>query len=109
MNKRILVILGHPNRDSFCGAIVHSYMEGAKAAGNEVQLIAVGDLSFDPILHKGYSSIQELEPDLTAGQTAITWAQHIVFVYPLWWGGMPALLKGLHRPRVSAKFRLQTS
>ena len=94
MNKRILVILGHPNHDSFCGAITNSYIEGAKAAGNEIQLISLGDLSFDPVLHKGYISSQDLEPDLVAGQAAITWAQHIVFVYPIWWGAMPALLKG---------------
>ena len=94
MSKRILVVLGHPNSDSFCGAIANSYMEGAKAAGHEVQRIAVGDLSFDPVLHQGYHTVQELEPDLVAGQAAITWAQHVVFVYPIWWGAMPALLKG---------------
>ncbi len=94
MSKRILIILGHPDNDSFCSALANSYMEGAKAAGNEVQRISLGELSFDPVLHKGYSVIQELEPDLVAGQAAITWAQHIVFVYPVWWGAMPALLKG---------------
>lgn len=94
MTKRILVILGHPRRDSFCGAIGNSYVEGAKAAGNEVQQIFLGDLSFDPVLRNGYSTIQELEPDLVAAQSAITWAQHLVFVYPIWWGAMPALLKG---------------
>lgn len=94
MSKRILVILGHPKNDSFCGALANSYVEGAKAAGNEVQLIYLGNLSFDPVLHNGYAMIQELEPDLVAGQAAITWAQHIVFVYPVWWGAMPALLKG---------------
>ena len=94
MSKRVLVILGHPTNDSFCGALANSYVEGAKAAGNEVQLISLGRLSFDPVLHKGYATIQELEPDLVTAQTAITWAQHIVFVYPIWWGAMPALLKG---------------
>ncbi len=94
MSKRILVILGHPNSDSYCGAIASAYIEGAKAAGNEVQLISVGELSFDPVLHKGYTTVQDLEPDLVAGQAAITWAQHIVFVYPIWWGAMPAVLKG---------------
>ena len=74
--------------------IFNGLLEGAKAAGNEVQLISLGNLSFDPVLHNGYATIQELEPDLVAGQAAITWAQHIVFVYPLWWGAMPALLKG---------------
>jgi NAD(P)H dehydrogenase (quinone) len=94
MSKRILVILGHPNNDSFCGAIANSYIEGAKAAGNDVRRIAVGDLSFDPVLRKGYGSVLELEPDLAAAQSAIAWAQQIVFVYPIWWGAMPALLKG---------------
>ena len=94
MSKRILVILGHPANESFCGALVDSYVEGAKAAGNEVQRISLGLLSFDPVLHNGYAKIQELEPDLVTAQDAITWAQHLVFVYPIWWGAMPALLKG---------------
>lgn len=94
MSRRILVILGHPKSNSFCGALANSYVEGATAAGNEVQLISLGKLSFDPVLHNGYDTIQELEPDLVLAQAAITWAQHIVFVYPIWWGAMPALLKG---------------
>jgi putative NADPH-quinone reductase len=94
MSKRILVILGHPGRNSFCGALASSCCEGAKEAGNEVELIALGELSFDPVLHEGYARIQELEPDLVAAQQAISRAQHIVFVYPNWWGGLPALLKG---------------
>lgn len=94
MTKRILVILGHPANKSFCGALADSYVKGAEAAGNEVRLISLGNLSFDPVLHNGYATIQELEPDLVTAQAAITWAQHIVFVYPIWWGAMPALLKG---------------
>jgi NAD(P)H dehydrogenase (quinone) len=94
MSKRVLVILGHPATNSFCGALADSYSEGANAAGNEVQFISLGSLSFDPILHNGYNTIQELELDLVAAKEAITWAQHIVFVYPIWWGAMPALLKG---------------
>jgi NAD(P)H dehydrogenase (quinone) len=94
MSKRILVILGHPANNSYCGALADSYINGAKAAGNEVQFISLGSLSFDPVLHNGYVTIQELESDLVNTQAAITWAQHIVFVYPIWWGAMPALLKG---------------
>jgi putative NADPH-quinone reductase len=92
--KRILVILGHPTRDSFCGSLADAYVKGAESAGNEVQFIALGDLSFDPVLHNGYTKGQELEADLVAAQGAISWAQHLVFVYPIWWGAMPALLKG---------------
>jgi putative NADPH-quinone reductase len=94
MSKRILVILGHSSNDSFCGALANSYIDGAQAAGNEVRLISLGNLSFDPVLHNGYAIIQKLEPDLAIAQDAIIWAQHIVFVYPIWWGAMPALLKG---------------
>ncbi|MEI8361812.1 MAG: NAD(P)H-dependent oxidoreductase [Betaproteobacteria bacterium] len=95
MNKRILVILGHSISESFCSALAESYIKGAKAAGNEVQLISLGKLTFDPILHSdGMLHIHKLEPDLLAAQAAISWAQHLVFVYPIWWGAMPALLKG---------------
>lgn len=94
MTKRVLVILGHPSSNSFCRAIADAYVEGARSAGNEVRRISIGELSFDPVLHEGYNAIQALEPDLLEGQAAITWAQHIVFVYPNWWGAMPALLKG---------------
>jgi putative NADPH-quinone reductase len=94
MSKRILVILGHPAEHSFCRALADAYVKGAAAAGHEVQFLALGQLSFDPILHEGYARIQDLEPDLVSAQTAISWAQHLVFVYPTWWGAMPALLKG---------------
>jgi putative NADPH-quinone reductase len=69
-------------------------VKGAEASGNEVRLISLGKLSFDPVLHDGYAKIQPLEPDLVSAQSAISWAQHLVFVYPTWWGAMPALLKG---------------
>lgn len=94
MSKRILVILGHPSHDSFCGAIADTYMEGARAAGHDVRFMDLGGLSFDPVLRTGYAAAQELEPDLVAAQDDIRWAEHLVFVYPIWWGAMPALLKG---------------
>lgn len=94
MNKKITVILGHPSRESFCGSIMQSYIDGVKEGGNEVKAIYIGDLKFDPILWKGYSAIQELEEDLKKAQEDMRWADHLVFVYPTWWGGMPALMKG---------------
>lgn len=92
--QRILVILGHPQADSFCGAIAQAYCNSAQAAGAEVKLLKLGDLTFDPILWHGYHQIQPLEPDLLQAQADIRWATHLVFVYPNWWGGLPALLKG---------------
>jgi putative NADPH-quinone reductase len=94
MSPRILVILGHPDQSSLCGAIAEAYAKGAEEAGAEVELLRLGDLDFDPVLHRGYQAIQALEPDLLRAQERILWAQHLVFVYPTWWGGPPALLKG---------------
>lgn len=94
MSRRILVILGHPAERSLCRALAEAYVKGAVEAAHEVQFLALGSLTFDPILHEGYARIQDLEPDLVSAQAAITWAQHLVFVYPTWWGTMPALLKG---------------
>ncbi|WP_338849480.1 NAD(P)H-dependent oxidoreductase [Massilia sp. W12] len=94
MSKRILVILGHPGDDSYCAALARAYSEGAKAAGHEVRQILISQLKFDPVLHQGYAKVQDLEPDLVAAQQDILWAEHLVFAYPIWWGAMPALLKG---------------
>ena len=94
MKKNILVILGHPDSNSFCGSLSETYINSAKASGSEVREIKLGELSFDPVLWNGYNEIQELEPDLIKAQELIQWSNHIVFVYPNWWGGMPALMKG---------------
>lgn len=94
MEKNILVILGHPDTNSFCGSLARVYIDSAKASGAEVRELKLGKLKFDPVLWNGYSKIQELEPDLVKAQELIQWSNHIVFVYPNWWGTMPALMKG---------------
>jgi putative NADPH-quinone reductase len=106
--NKILVILGHPKTDSFCGALFKAFIEGAAGSGLDVREIRIGELIFDPILWKGYDKTQELEPDLVKCQDDILWAEHIVLVYPTWWGAMPALLKGfidrIFLPGFSYKF-----
>lgn len=94
MAQRILVILGHPAPNSLCAGMATAYAEGAQAAGAEVRRLDLSTLHFDPRLQAGYRGEQPLEPDLVAAQADITWAEHLVWVYPIWWGAMPALLKG---------------
>lgn len=92
--KKILLILGHPRTDSLCGALADAYAEAAGVEGAVLRRLTLADMRFDPVLHMGYRGEQALEPDLAAARDDILWAEHLVFVYPTWWGGLPALLKG---------------
>ncbi len=94
MSKRILVILGHPSSNSFCGALAERYAQSALRAGHEVRQLWLGNMNFDPVLREGYQQVQPLEADLRRAQADILWAEHLTLVYPIWWGGVPALLKG---------------
>lgn len=91
---RTLIILGHPRRDSLCGALAEAYRQGAEQAGVETHLLSLGELEFDPHVREDSPEHQPLEPDLERGRAWLAWAEHLVFVYPNWWGTMPALLKG---------------
>ncbi|GIP22065.1 MULTISPECIES: NAD(P)H-dependent oxidoreductase [Paenibacillus] len=92
--KRIAVINGHPYPGSLCQGLMDAYVEGARSSGAEVRTIELGKLNFNPNLMYGYSKRMELEEDLLAAQDTMKWAEHLVFVYPTWWGTMPAIMKG---------------
>ena len=96
MTKRILIILGHPARahQSFSEALAVAYQTGAKGAGHEVKLVSIAQLNFDPILHEGYQGNQSPEVDIVDAQQKVRWAEHMVFIYPMWEYMIPALLKG---------------
>jgi NAD(P)H dehydrogenase (quinone) len=92
--KRIVLIIGTPKASGFCHALASAYAQGARSQGHVVREIKLHALSFDPVLHEGYQGNQALEPDLLEAQRHIHWAEHLVLVYPVWWGGIPALFKG---------------
>ena len=91
---KILIINGHPNEDSFNFAIADAYKKGASQGGTEVKEITIRDLQFNPNLKSGYQKRTELEPDLLMAWEKIKWADHLVWIHPVWWGGLPAITKG---------------
>lgn len=92
--KKILLINGHPDKNSFCYAISEAYIKGAKRAGLEIKVIHICDLNFNPNLQYGYQKRTDLEQDLLDAQEMIKWANHLVWVYPVWWASYPAIMKG---------------
>lgn len=94
MKQRVLVILGHPRAGSFCSALADNYAKAAADAGAEVRRIDIGTLDFDPLGVKGENHAPPPEADILSVQSDIRWAEHLVFVYPIWWGTVPALMKG---------------
>lgn len=92
--KKILVILGHPDQESFNQALFAKYVNHLDKSKAEIKTIEVGKLDFNPNLQFGYRKRTDLEPDLLESQEKIKWADHIVLIFPLWWGSMPAILKG---------------
>jgi putative NADPH-quinone reductase len=96
MRKRILLIQGHPDKSEghLCHALGIAYADGAIEAGHDVRHIDVATLDF-PLLHSQREwKIGELPPGLRDAQQAIQWCDHMVLIFPLWLGDMPALLKG---------------
>ncbi len=92
--KNTLVILGHPDNESLCNAFAESYKKGAEDNGSEIRMLKLSDINFNPHLEKGYKEKQPLESGLEKAKQDIQWADHLVFVYPVWWASVPAVLKG---------------
>jgi putative NADPH-quinone reductase len=85
-----LVIDGHPHAESLTAALAQRY-----AAGHgDARVLALRDLEFDPHMRFGYRKRMTLEPDLVDAKQALAEAQTIIVATPLWWGSVPALLKG---------------
>jgi putative NADPH-quinone reductase len=95
MTRRILIIDGHPDRfqERFCHALATAYADGAKNAGHEIRRINISEIEI-PFLRTREEWVSE-RPSLAIerAQGDMLWAEHLVVVFPLWAGTMPALLK----------------
>lgn len=93
----VLTVLDHPNPASFSAAVAQRFMAGAQSAGHSVELADLNAEGFDPrwtmadVDSDGQSSVP---PDVAAEQARIARADAICLVFPLFWWGMPATMKG---------------
>ncbi len=92
--KQVLIINGHPDKESFNYALSEAYIKGANETNSTLTQINISDLDFNPNLKFGYRKRIELEPDLVDSIDKIKKADHIVWIFPIWWYSYPALMKG---------------
>lgn len=91
---KIMIVIGNPQTGSYSEALGEAYLRGAESGGHEAKLFVLAGMNFDAILREGYRRPQALEPDLAIAREAFIACDHVVFVFPLWLGDMPALMKG---------------
>jgi putative NADPH-quinone reductase len=96
VSRRILIIQGHPDpaRGHLCHALAAAYAEGARGAGHAVELVEPAQLAFPLLADPAAWQEAPPPPALLPVQQAIARAEHLVIVYPLWLGDMPARFKG---------------
>lgn len=94
MAKRIFIWVAHPKPNSLNAALAARYAKGAEASGAEVRVMALADMEVDPDFD-GYGTKRKLAPDLAAWQDNIRWADHVMIIYPCWWGAMPSKAKSV--------------
>ncbi len=109
MSRRIAIIQGHPDPAGghFCHALAEAYAAGAEEAGHAVRTLAVAGL--EPPFLRSKAEFDEGAPPapLQAAQETIAWADHLVIVYPLWLGTMPALLKAFFEQVLRPGFAIE--
>lgn len=109
--KRIAVIQGHPDPggNHLLNAMADAYAEGATSSGHQVRRIEVAKLDFSLLRTQSEFETGELPPSLVPSRDDMRWAEHWVFLFPLWHGTMPALLKGfleqIFRPGFAMEYR----
>jgi NAD(P)H dehydrogenase (quinone) len=92
-----LIILAHPNAESFSSSLVKALHSHLVSEGNEVKTRNLYEIGFNPVLSADDFSAfadKKTPKDIAVEQEYVKWADHIIFVFPVWWGGMPAILKG---------------
>lgn len=107
---RICVIDGHPDPAGghFCNALADAYTEGAAAGGHEVSRIAIGPLDVE-LLGNAREFATPPPEAIDTERQKIEAAEHVVLVYPLWLGTMPAKTKAFLEQMARGEFLLATT
>jgi len=96
-NKKVYLIVAHPNKNSLSHASFENIKKGLETAGHEVKTLDLYEENFNPVLvfnEKKRRRDLQRDPETQIYRETVSWADHLIFVFPIWWSGMPAILKG---------------
>ncbi|MGH8923711.1 MAG: NAD(P)H-dependent oxidoreductase [bacterium] len=95
---RVLIVFAHPVEGSFCSALRDRVAATLLDHGQEIDVLDLYTEDFQPVLSAGehllHRSGPETKPAIADHTLRLRWAEALVFIYPTWWGGQPAILKG---------------
>tara|TARA_R110000868_G_scaffold111773_1_gene301531 strand:- start:32927 stop:33520 length:594 start_codon:yes stop_codon:yes gene_type:complete len=95
---KVAIVFNHPYEGSFCNAILNSVTVGLEKTGHEIDLIHLDKEQFNPVMTAGdlkaFRDKHPLDPKVLEYKKRIESADHLIFIFPIWWELMPAMTKG---------------
>jgi len=95
---KVVIIFNHPYEGSYCSSVLTSVIAGIQKAGHEADIIHLDKEAFNPVMSaedlKGFVHGKASDPKVLEYQQRMNDADHLVFIFPVWWELMPAMMKG---------------
>ena len=95
---KVVIVFNHPYEGSYCNAILNSVCSGLQQANHEIDIIHLDKEGFSPVMTsqdlKAFRDKQPIDPKVLEYKNRLEQADHVVFIFPIWWELMPALTKG---------------
>lgn len=105
--QKTLIVYAHPNKKGFCGEILRCTEDHLRRVGADYQIINLYEEQYDPVMknEEHYTSGgYEISQENKKYQQLISDAKNLVFIFPTWWQGMPAILKGFFDRVLTPRF-----
>lgn len=95
---RVAIVFNHPYDGSYCNAILNAVTEGLRKGQHEIDLIHLDKDNFNPVMTsadlKAFRDKKPIDPKVIEYKERLEKADHLIFIFPIWWELMPAMTKG---------------
>lgn len=95
---KVVIVFNHPYDGSYCNAILNSVTNGLQRANHQMDIIHLDKEGFNPVMTasdlKAFVDRQPIDPKVIEYKKRLEEADHLVFIFPIWWELMPAMTKG---------------